>query len=142
MVYFWLYSTDPSKGGMASTCLGHISYHLLERWMIPWHSVNIWVPPEEGFCFCSFVLFWTSVANRGDLQTLPNGPCQYCHAQVQPDVVTFSAAISACEKSADWPWALEILEQRPSSTSCGTQEDTLGKNRKDMKMIWRWYETL
>ena len=45
------------------------------------------------------------------------------------------AAISACKKSADWPWALEILEQRPSSTSCGTQEDTLGKNRKDMRMI-------
>jgi hypothetical protein len=73
----------------------------------------------------SITLFngWTNWISQEALKKIE----EMCHEK---------AAISACEKSADWPWALEILEQRPSSTSCGTQEDTLGKNRKDMKMIW------
>merc|ERR1712048_480113 len=31
-------------------------------------------------------------------------------ARIQPNVISFSAAISACEKGAQWPWALSLFD--------------------------------
>ena len=38
--------------------------------------------------------------------------------QVSPDVVCFSAAISACEKAGEWQMAVELLKEMEDITFC------------------------
>lgn len=38
--------------------------------------------------------------------------------QVSPDVICFSAAISACEKAGEWQMAVELLKEMEDITRC------------------------
>ena len=44
---------------------------------------------------------------------------------MEPDVISFSAAISACEKAAQWERALELLEEMPTR---GVKPDVISFN--------------
>ena len=50
--------------------------------------------------------------------------CQ--EASIPPNVMTFSAAISACSEENSWPWALQMLEEMQMQGFSG--ED--GESRK------------
>ena len=59
---------------------------------------------------CSWTLLFSWISPQNDqLSTI---------LQVSPDVICFSAAISACEKAGEWQMAVELLKEMEDMTRC------------------------
>lgn len=48
---------------------------------------------------------------------------------VQPSNFTFNATMSACEKGQQWPWALELFKESPSSSNTLSHSHGSGDKR-------------